>query len=107
MAEPSPRRADHHHRREAILGPRHRGPAMRENAARQAYDVFDAARIAAMTRRGVIGVSFTSAPIEASASRTALAIAAGGAMAPPSPMPFTPYSVNAVGVSVWAILMAG
>ena len=41
-----------------------------------------------MTRRGVIGVSLTSAPIALRASRTALAMAAGGATAPPSPMPF-------------------
>src|SRR6516225_4654536 len=49
--------------------------------------------IAARTRLGVIGVSFTSAPIDASASRTAFAIAAGGPMAPPSPKPLTPNSV--------------
>ncbi len=54
--------------------------------------------IAARTRRGVIGVSFTSAPTRLRASRTALAIAAGGATAPPSPMPFMPYSVCGVGV---------
>jgi hypothetical protein len=34
--------------------------------------------IAARTRRGVMGVSFTSAPSLSSASRTALAIAACG-----------------------------
>jgi len=66
-----------------------------------------ALRIAAITRRGVIGVSLTSAPMLASASRTALAIAAGGATAPPSPMPFMPYSVAAAGVCRWAILIAG
>jgi hypothetical protein len=37
--------------------------------------------MASRTRLGVIGVSFTSAPIDASASRTAFAIAAGDAMA--------------------------
>src|SRR5271156_5214006 len=64
-------------------------------------------RIAAITRRGVIGVSLTSAPIAERASRTALAIAAGGATAPPSPMPFIPYSVWGVGVWRWPILIAG
>src|SRR5205823_9083020 len=67
--------------------------------------------IAASTRAGVSGVSLTSAPpgapIAASASRTALAIAAGGATAPPSPIPFMPYSVAVAGVCRWAILIAG
>jgi hypothetical protein len=63
--------------------------------------------IAAMTRRGVIGVSLISAPRAARASRTALAIAAGGATAPPSPIPFMPYSVCGVGVCRWPILIAG
>jgi hypothetical protein len=38
----------------------------------------------------VIGVSLTSVPRLANASRTALAIAVGGATAPPSPIPFMP-----------------
>ena len=41
------------------------------------------------------------------ASRTALAMAAGGATAPPSPIPFMPYSVCGVGVCRWPILIAG
>ena len=41
-------------------------------------------------RRGVSGDSVISTPSGASASLTALAIAAGGAIAPPSPMPFWP-----------------
>ena len=49
-----------------------------------------AARIASTTRRGVIGECINSTPSGRSASLTALAIAAGGAMAPPSPMPLTP-----------------
>src|SRR3954470_2870423 len=53
--------------------------------------------MAARTLRGVIGVSFTSAPILRSASRIAFAMAAGGEIAPPSPMPFMPYSVCGVG----------
>ena len=36
-----------------------------------------------------------------------MAIEAAGAIAPPSPIPFTPYSVNDVGVSVWATLISG
>ena len=42
------------------------------------------------TRRGVSGVSLKLAPMLRNASATALAITAGGAMAPPSPRPFTP-----------------
>ena len=61
----------------------------------------------ASTRAGVSGVSLTSAPIAARASRTALAIAAGGATAPPSPIPFMPYSVAEAGVCRWPILIAG
>jgi hypothetical protein len=49
-----------------------------------------AARTASTTRYGVIGDRISSTPSGRSASLTALAIAAGGAMAPPSPMPFTP-----------------
>src|SRR5690606_25750219 len=48
---------------------------------------------AASSRRGVTGVSVISTPSGASASLTAFTIAAGGAMAPPSPMPFWPNSV--------------
>ena len=44
--------------------------------------------------------SFTSTPKSPSASLTALAMAAGGGMAPPSPSPFTPYSVSGEGVTV-------
>jgi hypothetical protein len=41
-------------------------------------------------RRGVIGETSSSAPNGRNASFTALAMAAGGAIAPPSPMPLTP-----------------
>ena len=75
--------------------PRRRAPRRRCIAA-------FAFRIAAITRRGVIGVPLTSVPHAApdaeSAWRRALAMAAGGATAPPSPMPFMPYSVCGVGV---------
>ena len=63
--------------------------------------------MARRTRLGVIGVSLISTPIGFKASRMALAMAAGGEMAPPSPMPFMPYSVCSVGVVMWAILMSG
>src|SRR5262249_40549823 len=49
--------------------------------------------MARMMRCGVIGDINNSAPSGRSASFTALAIAAGGAIAPPSPMPLTPNSV--------------
>ena len=62
----------------------------------------DAAEILSRTRRGVTGVSFTSTPKSPSASLTALAMAAGGGMAPPSPSPFTPYSVSGEGVTRWS-----
>src|SRR5262249_24050774 len=58
-----------------------------------------AASIASETRRGVSGVSLKVAPISRNASATALAMAAGGAIAPPSPSPFTPYSVVSAGVT--------
>src|SRR5262249_3862215 len=49
--------------------------------------------MALMMRCGVIGDINNSAPSGRSASFTALAMAAGGAIAPPSPMPLTPNSV--------------
>src|SRR5260221_7493725 len=52
-----------------------------------------AARIASTTRCGEIGECKSSTRSGRSASLTALAIAAGGAMAPPSPMPLTPNIV--------------
>ena len=49
--------------------------------------------IASTIRRGVIGETSSSAPKPFSASLMALVMAAGGAMAPPSPMPFWPKRV--------------
>src|SRR5262249_44332881 len=60
-----------------------------------------AAAIASSTRRGVIGEWRISAPRGIKASLMALPIAAGGAMAPPSPSPFTPNSVKGASVSMW------
>src|SRR5262249_3410672 len=49
--------------------------------------------IASSSRRGVSGVSVSSTPSGRNASLTALKITAGGAIAPPSPMPLMPNSV--------------
>ena len=49
--------------------------------------------IASNRRRGVSGVSVSSTPNDLSASLTALKMTAGGAIAPPSPMPLMPNSV--------------
>jgi hypothetical protein len=42
-----------------------------------------------------------------SASATALAMAAGAPMVPPSPIPLAPVSENSQGVSRWSISMGG
>ena len=57
---------------------------------------------ASETRRGVSGVSLKLAPMLRKASPTALAMAAGGAIAPPSPRPLTPYSVASAGDTICA-----
>ena len=62
---------------------------------------------AASTCYGVIGNSPTAAPRSARASFTALAIAAGGPMAPVSPMPFWPKCVSGDGVSMCGIRIGG
>src|SRR5262245_4424462 len=66
-----------------------------------------AALSAVRIRCGVRGVSLTSTPNPRSASFTALKIAAGGGMAPPSPTPLMPYSVLGDGVSIWCTTMRG
>src|SRR6266498_2471838 len=53
--------------------------------------------IASSSRRGVSGVSVSSTPSGRNASFTALKITAGGAIAPPSPMPLMPNSVYGEG----------
>ena len=58
-----------------------------QQVERRGLHVARASRAARM-RRGVIGNAVISTPSGASASFTALAIAAGGPIAPPSPMPF-------------------
>ena len=64
-----------------------------------AFFALRARSIASETRRGVSGVSLKVAPMSRNASAIALAMAAGGAIAPPSPSPFTPYSVVKAGVT--------
>src|SRR3954447_25507987 len=99
--------------RDACLGDRFRpdiferrglhgaGPDVAEFLARRARS------IASETRRGVSGVSLKLAPMLRNASDTALAMAAGGAMAPPSPRPLTPYSVACAGCTRCAMRTVG
>src|SRR5262245_59203614 len=63
--------------------------------------------IASRIRAGVMGEHVSSAPKGRNASLTALTIAAGGAIAPPSPRPFTPNSVYGERVSMWSSRGAG
>ena len=63
--------------------------------------------MAARTRRAVIGVSKTAAPSGRSASFTALAMAAGGPIAPFSPMPLMPNIANGEGVSMNSSFSSG
>jgi len=55
---------------------------------------------------GVSGWAVTRTPSGARASRTALASAAGDAMAPPSPMPLKPPGA-ALGVTTWPYSRSG
>src|ERR1035437_4508445 len=55
--------------------------------------------IACQTRVGVMGVKLIGTRRGMSASTMALAMAAGGAIAPPSPIPFIPNSVKGDSVS--------
>src|SRR6185503_17886188 len=106
------------HRTEGL----HPGGHFRALARKKLYRVADVARAlvferaslhlpalasASTMRRGVMGDSVISTPSAASASFTAFAIAAGGAMAPPSPMPFCPKRVYGDGVSRWSIRIEG
>src|SRR5579864_6859204 len=58
-----------------------------------------AARSAARMRRGVAGISSIATPRWASASLTALRIAAGAPIVPPSPRPLACVTEAAVGVA--------
>src|SRR5690606_10037234 len=84
-----------------------RGPAVGEGCRLHRAPSRRAASIASHTRRGVIGVWQIDTPKSCRASVTALAMAAGGAMAPPSPMPFMPSTVKGDSVSRWATAMSG
>src|SRR5262249_59008283 len=66
-----------------------------------------AARTALTICSGLIGVVLNSAPNGDSASQIALAIAAGGATAPPSPTPLTPTGLSGDGECWWTIAMSG
>src|SRR5437763_4991791 len=55
---------------------------------------------ARQTRSGVAGIEMSSIPSSASASTTAFITAAGAAIAPVSPTPFTPSGLVGLGVSV-------
>src|SRR5947209_19171559 len=56
---------------------------------------------------GRTGVALTSTPNGASASQTALASAAGGATAPPSPTPLTPSGLSGDGECRCRTVIAG
>src|SRR5262249_50334365 len=64
-------------------------------------------RSALMICSGLTGVALNSTPNGDSASQIALAIAAGGATAPPSPTPLTPSGLSGDGVCWCAIAMSG
>src|SRR5207247_11308022 len=56
---------------------------------------------------GGIGGGVTRTPSPRTASATALAIAAGAPIVPPSPMPLTPPGITGEGVSRWTISNGG
>ena len=87
------RAGDHGERGGKVAGPLHGEARRLHEAAVLSEAVGRAARTASTMRRGVIGEWRSSTPSGLSASLTALAIAAGGAMAPPSPMPLAPNRV--------------
>src|SRR5436190_18042477 len=59
------------------------------------------AHMAAIRSAGLIGVALISIPNGAISSDTALAITAGGAIAPPSPTPLTPSGLSGEGDCKW------
>src|SRR5207249_11687908 len=61
----------------------------------------------ARTRAGVTGVSVIRTSNGASASSIALAMAAGGEMAPPSPSPLAPSGLRGDGNSRWTVSIGG
>jgi hypothetical protein len=64
-------------------------------------------RIARTTRAGVIGCSVSITQSGASASLTALRIAAGAPVAPASPAPLNPPAMPGAGVSMWWVSIGG
>src|SRR5258708_36023230 len=66
-----------------------------------------AARNTARIRCGVAGSSSIETPKGASATLTALRIAAGAPIAPPSPKPLAPVMEDAAGDSMWCNSIGG
>src|SRR5271165_5614600 len=67
----------------------------------------EADRIASRMRSGLSGSRLGSTLKGESASATALAMATGGAIAPPSPTPLTPSGLSGEGEWRWMSAMAG
>src|ERR1700733_12977122 len=65
------------------------------------------ARSAALIRCGVAGISSIATPNGDSASLTALMIAAGAPIVPPSPRPLAPVTDDAAGDSTWCNSIGG
>src|SRR5438477_5841011 len=82
-------------------------PAMTSRRYHPAVDLHPAARSAARMRCGVAGISSIATLKGDSASLTALIIAAGAPIAPPSPRPLAPVSEEAAGVSRWCSSIGG
>ena len=76
-----------------------RQAAARRGLERGQEDVRRAAWIRALTRAAWAGPAVSRTPSGASASSTALAMAAGGEMAPPSPSPLAPSGLRGDGYS--------
>src|SRR5262249_20147650 len=74
---------------------------------RSRLHVVFAASMSPTTTDGPSGVRVTRTLTGASASSTALAMAAGGEMAPPSPMPLMPKGLRGEGYSRCTVSMAG
>src|SRR5471030_1665465 len=101
----------------ARAGPRARGnelqrlrPALRPGVGKGRglhRDLLLAAWRAANTREGLAGRSNTSAPRRASASLIAFTIAAGGPIAPLSPIPFWPKVVQGLSISMCSSRTSG
>ncbi len=112
------RQAKRHHRDEALAARQHLGVAARGGQGGDGLveagrrHVVERRRLHAFPSRpsttdGPSGVRVTRTFQGASASSTALAMAAGGEMAPPSPMPLTPSGLRGDGYSRWTVSIGG